>query len=186
VLSGGPLLNAYCGQTGPDGRLARPGLVFVGDAVATTTPTFGRGVATTMLQARQLLGLIDEHGTDAEAVGQGLDAWCAEHIKPWVDDHVQMDEATRRRWAGEDLDLTQPLSSDLILAAAEADPSMRSAFGGYLSMTELPASLQVLEPRARALYATGWRPRPAPGPTRDELADIIHAALRPSPVPTPA
>lgn len=63
---------------------------------------------------------------------------------------------------------------------------MRSAIGGYLSMTELPASLQVLEPRARALYATGWRPRPAPGPTRDELADIIQAALCPSPVPTPA
>lgn len=45
MLPGGPLLNAYRGQTGPDGRLARPGLVFVGDAVATTTPTFGRGVA---------------------------------------------------------------------------------------------------------------------------------------------
>jgi 2-polyprenyl-6-methoxyphenol hydroxylase-like FAD-dependent oxidoreductase len=186
VLPGGPLLNAYRGQTGPDGRLARPGLVFVGDAVATTTPTFGRGVATTLLQARQLLRLVDEHGTDAEAVGESLDAWCAEQIKPWVDDHVQMDEATRRRWAGEDLDLNQPLPSDLILSAAEADPSMRSAIGGYLSMTELPASLQVLEPRARALYATGWRPRLAPGPTRDELADIIRAALHPSPAPAAA
>ena len=186
VLPGGPLLNAYRGQTGPDGRLARPGLVFAGDAVATTTPTFGRGVATTLLQARQLLRLVDEHGTDAEAVGESLDAWCAEQIKPWVDDHVQMDEATRRRWAGEDLDLNQPLPSDLILSAAEADPSMRSAIGGYLSMTELPASLQVLEPRARALYATGWRPRLAPGPTRDELADIIRAALHPSPAPAAA
>ena len=38
VLPGGPLLSAYRGQTGPDGRLALPGLVFVGDAVATTTP----------------------------------------------------------------------------------------------------------------------------------------------------
>ncbi len=36
-------------------------------------------------------------------------------------------------------------------------------------------------PRARALYATGWRPPFAPGPTRDELADIIQTALRPSP-----
>ena len=44
VLAGGPLLNAYRGQTGPDGRLARPGLVFVGDAVAATTPTSGRCV----------------------------------------------------------------------------------------------------------------------------------------------
>ena len=48
-------------------------------------------------------------------------------------------------------------------------------------MTALPASLRAVEPRARALYATGWRPTFAPGPTRDELADIIQAALRPSP-----
>ena len=41
VLPGGPLLNAYRGQRGPDGRLALPGLIFAGDAVATTTPTFG-------------------------------------------------------------------------------------------------------------------------------------------------
>lgn len=180
VLPGGPLLNAYRGQTGPDGRLALPGLVFVGDAVATTTPTFGRGVTTTSLQARQLLRLIDEHGTDAGAVGESFDTWCTEQIKPWVDDHVHMDESTRRRWAGEDIDLSQSLPSDLILAAAEADPSIRAAIGGYLGMTALPSSLGVVEPRARARYARGWRPRLAPGPTRDELADIVRTAQRPS------
>ena len=47
VFPGGPLLNAYRGQTGHDGQLALPGLVFVGDAVATTTPTFGRGYDST-------------------------------------------------------------------------------------------------------------------------------------------
>jgi 2-polyprenyl-6-methoxyphenol hydroxylase-like FAD-dependent oxidoreductase len=181
VLPGGALLNAYRGQAGPDGRLARPGLVFVGDAVATTTPTFGRGVTTTLLQARQLLRLVDEHGTDVQALGESFDAWCAERIKPWVDDHVHMDESLRRRWAGEDLDLGQPLPSDLILAAGEADPSLRAAFGSYLSMTELPSSLRAVEPRARALYADGWRPRPAPGPSRDELAGIVRSALRTSP-----
>jgi 2-polyprenyl-6-methoxyphenol hydroxylase-like FAD-dependent oxidoreductase len=183
VLPGGPLLNAYRGQTGPDGRLARPGLVFVGDAVATTTPTFGRGIATTLLQAGQLLRLTDEHGTDMGALGESFDAWCTEHIKPWVDDHVQMDGAIQRRWAGEGVDLSQPLPSDLILAAAEADPSIRAVAGGYLSMTELPASLRTAEPRARALYASGWRPRPAPGPGRAELAEIVLAALRVAALP---
>ena len=57
-------------QTGHDGRLALPGLVFLGDAVATTTPTFGRGLTTTLLQARHLLKLIDEHGAYAAAVGE--------------------------------------------------------------------------------------------------------------------
>jgi len=183
VLPGGPLLNAYRGQTGPDGRLARPGLVFVGDAVATTTPTFGRGVATTMLQAQRLLQLIDEHGTDAAAVGESFDAWCTEQIKPWVDDHVHMDEATRRRWAsqGQEVDLRQPLPSDLILAAAEHDRSLLGTTFGYITMSALPSSLRDVEPRARALYATGWRPPFAPGPTRDELADLINRALRDAP-----
>ena len=165
MLPGGPLLNAYRGQTGHDGRLALPGLVFVGDAVATTTPTFGRGITTTLLQAQQLLRLIDEHGTDTDAIGESFDAWCTEQIKPWVDDHVHMDEATRRRWAGEDIDLSQPLPSDLILAAAEADPSIRAVIGGYLRMTELPDSpASRRTPRTRAL-----RKRLAPPPgTRTE------------------
>ena len=186
MLPGGPLLNAYRGQTGPDGRLALPGLVFAGDAVATTTPTFGRGVTTTLLQARQLLRLIDEHGTDVAAVGESFDAWCTEQIKPWVDDHVLMDDATQRRWAGQDIDLSQPLPSDLILAAAAADPDLAPATFGYLGMTALPASLRAIEPRARARYASGWRPPVPPGPSRDELAGIIEAALHGSPELAPA
>ena len=183
VLPGGPLLNAYRGQTGPDGKLVLPGLMFVGDAVATTTPTFGRGVTTTLLQVQQLLQLIDEHGTDEVAVGESFDAWCAEQMKPWVDDHVHMDESTQRRWAGQDVDLSKPLPSDLILAAAQADPGILGAASGYLGMTALPGSLRAVEPRARALYSAGWRPAPAPGPTRDELADIIRMALSTAPVP---
>jgi hypothetical protein len=50
-------------------------------------------------------------------------------------------------------------------------------------MTELPDCLRVAEPRARALYASGWRPRLAAGPTRDELAEIVTAAVRASATP---
>jgi 2-polyprenyl-6-methoxyphenol hydroxylase-like FAD-dependent oxidoreductase len=178
VLAGGPLHNAYRPQTGADGRLALPGLVFVGDAVATTTPTFGRGVTTTLLQAKQLLQLADKHGTDLAALGEDFGAWCDEQIRPWVDDHVHMDACTIRRWAGDEVDLGQPLPSDLILAAAQADPGIFGGITGYLGMTELPSSLAAVEPRARALYEAGWRPPFAPGPTRAELADIITQALQ--------
>jgi hypothetical protein len=111
------------------------------------------------------------------AVGESLDAWCTEQIKPWVDDHVQMDDATQRRWAGEDIDLSRPLPSDLILAAASAEPDLAPATFGYLGMNALPASLRTIEPQARARYATGWRPPVPPGPDRDELAAIIQDAL---------
>jgi hypothetical protein len=46
-------------------------------------------------------------------------------------------------------------------------------------MRALPASLDAARDRARAIYATGWRPAVPEGPTRDELADLVAAAVRP-------
>jgi hypothetical protein len=181
VLPGGPLLNAYRGQTGFDGKLALPGLFFAGDSVATTTPVFGRGVTTTLLQARELLRLVDEHGPDLVTAGESFDAWCAAEIKPWVDDHVYMDELTRRRWGGEDTYLRRPLPSDLILAAGQKDPAIQAAAAGYMAMTALPESLRAVESRARAIYGTGWRPARAAGPDRDELAALIQDVLHGEP-----
>jgi hypothetical protein len=177
VLPGGPLRNTYRGQRGRDGRPCIPGLVSVGDAVATTTPIFGRGVATTFVQALQLLALLDSE-PDPAVVGEPFDAWCGDNMLPWVADHVEMDRDVVRRWEGGDVDLTRRLPSDLILAAAGRDPGIGPATGGYFSMLELPACLAPVEPLARAVYATGWRPEFTPGPTRRELRDVVAGALR--------
>jgi len=176
VLVGGALVNHYRGQAGHDGALALPGLVFVGDAVCTTTPMFGRGVTTSLLQARQVLALLDEHGDDTATVGEAFDAWCAERMRPWVEDHVRMDDAVRRFWAGEELDLSERLPSIVILAAAAVDPAIGRGIGPYLSMDAGPDSLGAVEPLARAVYASGWRPEPDPGPTRRELVELVRAA----------
>jgi 2-polyprenyl-6-methoxyphenol hydroxylase-like FAD-dependent oxidoreductase len=177
VLPGGPLHNTYRGQRGRDGRPCIPGLVSVGDAVATTTPIFGRGVATTFLQALRLLTLLDSE-PDPALVGEPFDDWCAQNMLPWVADHVEMDRDVVRRWEGGDVDLTRRLPSDLILAAAERDPGIGPATGGYFSMLELPACLDPVEPLARAVYETGWRRDFTPGPTRPELREIVAGALR--------
>jgi 2-polyprenyl-6-methoxyphenol hydroxylase-like FAD-dependent oxidoreductase len=176
VLPGGPLRNAYRGQQSRDGGPCVPGLVSVGDSVATTTPIFGRGVTTTFLQVLRLLRLLDTE-PDPAVVGEPFDAWCEETMLPWVADHVAMDTDAVRRWEGGDVDLTRRLPSDLILAAAAADPAVLRGTGGYLSMLELPSSLDAVEPLAHALYGTGWRPPFPPGPTRAELRDIVAAAL---------
>ena len=110
-------------------------------------------------------------------VGEPLDAWCEGTMLPWVADHVAMDQDTMRRWEGGDIDLTRRLPSDLILAAAAADPAIARGIGGYLSMFELPSSLDAVEPLARATYASGWRPPFAAGPTRHELREIVAAAV---------
>ena len=106
VLPGGALLNVYRSQRGADGALALPGLIFVGDAVCTTTPSFGRGITTSYQQVAELLRLIDRHGPDGDTVGTEFDSWCETNMRPWVQDHVRMDDALSRRWSGQDIDST--------------------------------------------------------------------------------
>ena len=170
VLVGGALRNVYRRQAGT------PGLVAVGDSVATTTPTRGRGIAMACMQVTALLALLDA-GTDPATVAEPFGAWCDHAIEPWVADHIAIDGGMVRRWQGEDLDLSIPLTSDLIAAAVEADPRIGQHAGGYFAMTALPQTLSPAEPLARAVYQGGWRPAYAPGPTRDELVDVIRAAL---------
>jgi hypothetical protein len=177
VLPGGPLLNVYRSQCTDDGDLVLPGLVFVGDSVATTTPVFGRGVTTTLWQCEALLSLLDHDTQDLAGVGLALDAWAADLMRPWVEDHILMDGDRVARWSGRDVDLEAPLPSDLILEAAQVRPEIMASAAGYLSMAALPATLREAEPIAREVYAGGWRPAYAAGPGRDELVEIVARAV---------
>ena len=177
VLVGGNLMNTYRAQSRDDGTLLLAGLLFAGDSVCTTTPNFGRGVATSLLQAQELLRVVDADPDDLVTVGERLDTWCEEQMRPWVEDHIRMDDSSRRRWLGEDIDLNQRLPSDLIMAAAAVDPEIQSATAPYLMMTGGPSSLDAVEPRAREVYRSGWRPPFAPGPTGQELRSIVRDAV---------
>ncbi len=134
-------------------------------------------MTTSLTQVSELLRLVDEHGPDVEAVGEELDAWDEARMRPWVEDHIAMDHAQARRWAGDDVDLAGRLPSDVIMMAASQDPSIGEAVGPYLSMQALPSALRTVEEQARAVYRTGWRPQPDPGPSREELADIVATAV---------
>ena len=173
VLPGARLHNTYRGQLDDRGRVGLPGLLHVGDTVCTTNPAAGRGIAIGLLQARRLLRVLDEHPGDPVAAGLALDAWCTEQVRPWFDDHVYWDADLLRRWSGGDVDVTRRLPSDLVAEAAEADPTLMRVVGPYLGMQVLPTALAEVEPRAREIYAGGWRPPRHPGPTRDELAELI-------------
>ncbi len=175
VLPGGRLYNTYRGQLDAAGAVPVPGLVFVGDAVCTTNPAAGRGITTSLLQARELIRLLDEHGSDHETTTRAFDAWCTAAIRPWFEDHVRNDADLSRRWAGGDVDLDRPLPSDLIVAVAEVDPPLMRVIGPYFGMQAPPSSLREIEPRAREIYAGGWRPPVPEGPDLAELTDLITA-----------
>lgn len=180
VLPGGRLYNTYQTQLNDAGQVTLDGLIFVGDAVCTTNPSVGRGVATSLMQAQQLLRLLEEHRSEFISCSLEFEHWCAENIKPWFSDHVYWDAELLRRWSGHDVDLTRPLPSDLIMAATQADPELLQVVGPYMAMLALPASLAAVQPRAREIYANGWRPPVPEGPTRDELAELVSAVATPA------
>lgn len=84
-----------------------PGLVAVGDAVCTTTLA-GRGVALALMQARELMRTLDWHRADIGCATIKFDRWCENHIRPWFDDHRDVDADRMRRWSGGDVDLRRP------------------------------------------------------------------------------
>lgn len=170
VSVGGHLLNVY--------RRPRPvpGLVAVGDAVSTTAPTAGRGVAMASMQCAALLRLLDG-GADPRTVAEPFGDWCDAEIRPWVEDHLAMDGEQAAKWQGADIDLSRPLTSAAIVAAAPADPRIREHIGGYMAMTALPTTLAPAEPLARAVYASGWRAPLSAGPGRDELVALLRAEV---------
>ncbi|MCT7661905.1 NAD(P)/FAD-dependent oxidoreductase [Mycobacterium deserti] len=172
VLPGGRLQNRYRGQLDDSGRPVLPGLISVGDSVCTTTPLAGRGVALALMQARELVRLLEDH-RDVDAAAAEFDQWCSRRIKPWFADHVRTDGERVRRWSGHDVALDRPLPSDLVVAAAEADPRLADIVGPYITMDALPDSLAPAERRAREIFSCGWRPTYPPGPTRDELISVV-------------
>jgi 2-polyprenyl-6-methoxyphenol hydroxylase-like FAD-dependent oxidoreductase len=173
ALPGGRLYNTYRGQLDHAARPVLPGLVSVGDSVCTTTPLAGRGVTLALMQARELVRTLNQHRTDIACATMQFDTWCEHNIRPWFDDHRYTDADRMRRWSGGDIDLGHRLPSDLIVSAAEADPALTDIVSPYGTMDAMPASLAPAEPRARELFAEGWRPSVPAGPTRDELSAVV-------------
>ena len=173
VMAGAGLTNTYQGQLDEQGRPVAAGVFFAGDAVCTTNPAAGRGVALGLRQAGALLAALAQRDADPHDAAERFDAWCAANIRPWYEDHVYWDATLLRRLAGEDIDTEARIPSDVICAAAEADPGMRPVVGPFMSMEAPPAVLDSVADRARAVLRSGWRPAFADGPSRDELAAVL-------------
>jgi len=67
------------------------------------------------------------------------------------------------------------LPSDVIAAAAAANPAMFDVVGPFATMQALPSSLAAVEPLARQILTSGWRPPIPDGPSKDELVQLVTA-----------
>jgi 2-polyprenyl-6-methoxyphenol hydroxylase-like FAD-dependent oxidoreductase len=173
VMPGGGLSNTYCNQGPEPGTPPARGLFFVGDAVCTTNPQAGRGIGLGIKGAQHLLAIIDDASLSGDDASDALDAWTDAHIKPWWADHVYWDATLLDRFAGNDIDVDAPISSDVICHATDADPSLMSVVGPFMGMMVDPTALKAVEERVRDLLRTGWRPSWGSGPTRDELVSML-------------
>jgi 2-polyprenyl-6-methoxyphenol hydroxylase-like FAD-dependent oxidoreductase len=167
---GGSLFNEYHPQGTPPA-----GVFFVGDAVSTTNPAAGRGVSLGLLQAGALLRLLEEHADPRDA-SAAFDAWCDEHVRPWYEDHVAVDASTARRFAGEPTDPDGPITSDVVSAASQVEPSLRGLVFPYQGMAVPPQALAATHDAVRALLRTGWQPTPSAGPSPGALVELAAQA----------
>jgi hypothetical protein len=173
VLVGGRLTNNYRGQLDAHGEIPVSGLYFAGDTVCTTNPSAGRGASLGLLQARELVRLIDGGAADHRATALAFDAWCTEQIRPWYDDHVTTDKTLLERFRGDEPDEHHPITSDVICDAAQDNPSLMPVVGPYLGMLAPPSTLDAARETVRGMLAEGWRPPYGDGPSRADLVDVI-------------
>ena len=189
VLPMGSLQNTLRSMT--DGRPAAIGLVAIGDAVCHTDPVASLGLAFALIHARLLVDAARIAGADPEGVALAFDA----AARPEMDERFRyvsaIDETRTRLWAGEQIDYAHadggayPFFTYAATGVAPlADGDLfrvlvrRNMFLDPLAVLDADDRMQRrLEAFYAALSAAG---RPRPGPSRDELLELIATAAPPT------
>lgn len=185
VLPMGSLQNVL--RTPVDGRPPAVGLISIGDALCHTDPVFALGLSFALLEARVLRAALDEHSGDLASVAHAFDAAIRADIVERFAFASALDDLRLRRWNGETLDVAHrdggayPL---FIMAAGTASALVdaeifravirRNYFLDPLAIVDTDIALQ--ERIERTFAALMERPRPRPGPTRDELLATMSEA----------
>jgi 2-polyprenyl-6-methoxyphenol hydroxylase-like FAD-dependent oxidoreductase len=186
VLPMGSLQNTL--RTFVDGRPPTVGLISVGDAVCHTDPVFALGLSFGLVEARELTAAIEAHGSDLEAVARTFDAAVREPMAERFANATAVDGLRLRAWQGEAVDVAHRDGGAYPLfafaagnAAALVDGDVfrtmirRNYFLDPLSVLDDDIAMQERIERVFGdLQAT---PRPRPGPSRDELIEVMRTAL---------
>ena len=186
VLPMGSLQNTL--RTFVDGRPPTVGLISIGDALCHTDPVFALGLSFGLVEARELTAAIDAHGSDLEAVALAFDAAVREPMVERFANATAVDELRLRTWQGETVDVAHRDGGAYPLfafaagnAAALVDGDVfrtmirRNYFLDPLSVLDDDVAMQE---RTEGIFADlRATPRPRPGPSRDELIEVMRTAL---------
>ena len=172
-------------HTVQDGRSLVLGLHLIGDALATTSPTLGRGLTFAAISAGGVAQAVAAHPDNLLAQALRFDACVARDVAPWFQENAAFDRALFQRMRA---DLAgQPSavparSADAVLfeelrLAGLQDAELYRAAMRYSQLLADPALLAEpsLVERVRRVIPLGTR-LPAPvGPSRAELTHLLAA-----------
>ena len=185
VLPMGSLQNTFRHYVEDARPLARR-FVPAGDALCHTNPMFALGLAQSLIHAVALAAALGAHADVDGAVAAYHGA-----VEPEAAERFALvcacDEARWRLWRGEPVDFAHRTGAYQLFAlaagsaAAFVDPEVFRVVvrrTGFLDRTAVLDGDLALQERIEAIFG-GLRaqPRPAPGPSREELLGVISRAL---------
>jgi 2-polyprenyl-6-methoxyphenol hydroxylase-like FAD-dependent oxidoreductase len=186
VLPMGSLQNTL--RTFVDGRPPTIGLISVGDAVFHTDPVFALGLTFGLVEAREVAAALETHGSDLEAVALAFDAAVRGPMVERFANATAVDGLRLRAWQGEAVDVAHRDGGAYPLfafaagsAAALVDGDVfrtmirRNYFLDPLSVLDDDVAMQ--ERIERIFADLRGTPRPRPGPSRDDLIEVMRTAL---------
>lgn len=183
VLPMGSLQNTLRTTVVDDDPVAL-GLFGVADAVCHTDPVLALGLSFSLIHAQALAAALRDHPGDLRDAALAYDAV----IRPDIEERFAfcsaLDDQRARRWSGEAIDIARHdggayelFSFAAAYAAALVDPDVfrvavrRNTFLDRLRILDEDLAMQRrIEEIFGELVAT---PRPAPGPSRDQLLEIV-------------
>ena len=168
-----------------DGRPVATGLVAVGDAMACTNPSGGRGMTLGLLGVQHLRDVIRSHLENPHRLAETWDAVAQAELVPWYRETVEEDRdrfaeiEALRRGAESPPPSHFALHRRALLAALFRDPdAFRAAIAWRGCITRLEETFadrgfveHILE------IARGSDPPPLPGPNRAQLLSLLGGAL---------
>jgi 2-polyprenyl-6-methoxyphenol hydroxylase-like FAD-dependent oxidoreductase len=161
-----------------DGKPVVTGLFPVADAWACTNPSLGRGLSLGLWHAQELRAFLRRANGDPAANAIEWDAETARTHAPWYEFQINMDRARVRDMdalrAGQEPPAPDPIQK-MFFTATEHDPDIFRGFLEIMACLTPPEELFArpgLFEKAMAA-ADGKEPTTLPGPTRQELLELV-------------
>jgi flavin-dependent dehydrogenase len=168
-----------------DGRPVATGLVAVGDAMACTNPSGGRGMTLGLLGVRHLRDVIRSQGENLHRLAETWDAVAQAELVPWYRETVEEDrdrfaeiEALRRGTAPAPPNGLALLRWALLASLFRDPDAFRAALAWRGCITRLEQTFADREFVEHVLEIAGSSdPPPLPGPNRAQLLSLLGGAL---------